>query len=60
MEQKTSESGWAICGHLGLYTGWRFTRREVIDSHTKAKGQTWEQCRRQGDRAVKVRVEVTG
>lgn len=48
---------WAITGKYGLYYGSNFpTRREAIDDHCGCVGVTWAQCRRDGDRAIKVRI----
>ena len=64
-----SESGWAITGRLGLYTGWWFTRRDAIRAHVHDKlivpcpqfstvQDAWKHCRKNGDRAVKVTVTI--
>jgi hypothetical protein len=39
-----SELMWVIYG----------TRKEMIEKHRAALGQTWDYCRKRGDRAVKV------
>lgn len=54
MEQK----GWAIIGVHGMYTGWWFTRTEAIKSHIGDLGITWQQAKKKGDSAVRVKVKV--
>ena len=51
------EFEWAIFGNLyGLYYGtWR-TRHEAIVAHADALGISWQECRKKGDRAIKVLV----
>ncbi len=49
-----SEIYWAITGEFGLYIGvWR-TRIEAIIAHADSLGKTWQECRKKGDRAIKV------
>ena len=48
------EYGWAILSEYGLYTGWWFTRSDAIKSHTETLGRTWEQCKSNGDKAIKI------
>ena len=56
---KRSEVMWAIRGVYGLYIGTWFTRAEAITAHVEMSLQKdWRACRRNGDRAVKVRVTV--
>ena len=52
--------GWAIKGKNGFYVGWWLTRSEAIVQHCKDLGKTWQECRRKGDRAVKVRIVEIG
>ena len=49
--------GWAVVGRCGLYVGWWMTRRETIYYHTRDKGKSWGECRKRGDRAIKVRIK---
>ena len=55
-----SEKMWAIVGKYGLYTGTWFTRREAIVRHCRDLsnnpdiGMTWQECRKRGDRAIRV------
>jgi hypothetical protein len=49
-----SELMWVIYGNHGLYTDTALTRKEMIEKHCAALGQTWDYCRERGDRAVKV------
>lgn len=46
--------GWSITGEHGMYEGFWFTRNTAIDYHIKAKGMTWAECKRRGDRAIKI------
>jgi len=69
MKTKT-ETGWAIVGVHGLYTGWWRIRKAAIEDHCKAYiwGQEtmpatpleieteWKLRRAVGDRAVKVKI----
>lgn len=69
---KRSESGWAIVGTHGIYTGWRQTRRDAIDDHVsdlygatgwdrelnEEQRSAWRKCRHNGDRAVKIKITV--
>lgn len=43
-------------GRVFYYCGGKLTRREAIAAHTRAKGKTWVECRRDGDRAVKCHI----
>lgn len=45
---------WAITGHYGLYTGTWLRRSDAIRQHTRTVGRTWNECRKQGDEAVRV------
>ena len=69
MKTKT-ETGWAIVGNCGLYTGWWMTRRDAVEEHCKSRifgcetmpatpvelKAEWKACRASGDRAVKVKI----
>lgn len=48
--------GWAIKGDHGFYIGWWFTKKEAIKAHTGELGKTWEDCRKNGDKAVRIRM----
>lgn len=50
------EIGWAIKGNYGLYIGWWMTRRAAIGAHCREKGRTWRDCRKHGDRVIKVKI----
>ena len=54
--EKIKRNGWAIIGRYGLYVGWDFTRRDMIKAHCSALGKEWNECRRDGDRCIKVRI----
>lgn len=55
-----TESMWAIAYMSDpwtkphLYCGTWWTRKEAIAAHCKALGKTWDECHKQGYRAVKV------
>ena len=54
-----SYRAWAIKGRFEggrefLYYGTSPTRIQAIAEHTTMKGLTWAQCRKHGDRCVKV------
>lgn len=65
-----TETGWAIAGRYGLYVGWWMSRNAAIRDHvvdllnvgqksgrpTPAQMQGWKKLRKNGDRAVKVRI----
>ena len=54
------EQMWAISGYLfgrrSFYIGTWLTQREAIEGHSSDMETSWAECRKQGDRAVKVRV----
>lgn len=52
--KRWEEFGWAIQGEFGLYTGWWLTRKEAIQTHTGDVGKSWKECRKKGDRVVKI------
>lgn len=55
------ETMWAIYNpSIGFYVGAQFTKSEAINAHTRDKGETWEECRAKGDRAVKVILTPAG
>jgi hypothetical protein len=49
-------NGWSIIGIHGLYVGWHFTCEEMIYQHTNDLGRSWDECRKNGDRAIKVQI----
>ena len=56
-------SFWGICGRLSLYEGTYLSRKAAIDDHILAlygtlnnRDKNWEECRANGDRAVKLRI----
>ena len=51
-----SKYDWAITGIYGLYYGTYSTRKWAIKKHTDSVGYSWNQCRKNGDRAIKVLV----
>ena len=55
MKQK-EQTGWAIIGEYGLYTGWWLTRSEAIKAHCKMLKGSWEYCKRKNDRAIKIKI----
>lgn len=48
--------GWAIAYKQGMYVGWWHKKKEAIKAHCEALEKTWEECRKKGDRAVKVTI----
>lgn len=60
------ETGWAIKGTNGLYTGWWRRRRDAIEAHVSDKvisgasknpmKDIWKRCQKDGDSAVKVTI----
>lgn len=46
--------GWAIVGKFGFYTGWWLRKKDAITQHCIDRGKTWEECVRDGDKAVKI------
>lgn len=52
------ETMWAIVGVYGLYCGTWLRRKDAIDRHCQDKGATWRDCRKRGDRAVRVVVSL--
>ena len=49
--------GWAmISKNFGFYCGWWLTRREAIEEHCELKLESWEECRKNGDRVVKITI----
>lgn len=49
---------WAIIGVYGLYCGTWLRRKDAIDQHCREKGATWRDCRKRGDRAVRVVISL--
>jgi len=49
---------WAIVGVYGLYCGTWLRRKDAIDQHCRNKGATWRDCRKRGDRTVRVVVSL--
>lgn len=47
---------WAIIGKCGLYYGTWCYRLDATTHHAKSLGKTWNECRKSGDRAIKVYV----
>ena len=52
------ETGWAIYGRYGFYTNWWLLRNSAIKEHCEAKGMTWKQCRKNGDRCIKIEIRA--
>ena len=47
---------WAIYGNYGLYTGTALIKTDMIKKHCKELGMSWYECRKKGDRAIKVKI----
>lgn len=54
LETSTQKVGYAIKGTHGFYTGWWLSKKDAIRVHTKEKVSNWSECRKLGDRCVKV------
>lgn len=54
----TSYTMWVIIGTHGLYVGTQTTRKDMIAEHVRLKNKCWAQCRKDGDRCVKVLVTI--
>lgn len=48
---------WFKSGKVFLYEGTFQTRKRAVAQHSRDKEKTWQQCRRDGDQAVKVVIE---
>jgi len=70
---KKKETMWAIVGCYGLYAGIWLTRRDAIRWHSTTKRlglnddwskeevkKAWKDCRKTGDKAIKVEVSYEG
>lgn len=57
MRESYEEAFWAIYNpEFGLYTDTALTRKEMILRHCASIGSEWSECRKRGDRAVKVKI----
>jgi len=60
MPKRKQATMWAIEGRWGkgvlLYCGTYLTRRDAIRDFCANLGKTWAECRKSGNRAVKVNV----
>jgi hypothetical protein len=50
------ERGFAIKGVHGLYVGWNYHRGCMVSEHCNAKGKTWKQCKKNGDKVIKIEI----
>ena len=53
--KKYFENVWTIMRY-GFYNGWWLLRRDTIEAHCAALGKTWNQCKKEGDKAVKIQI----
>jgi len=55
-----TQIGYAISLDFGngreLYTGWSFTKNDMIKTHCEEQGKTWDQCKKDGDRCEKIKI----
>jgi hypothetical protein len=60
MAAATSESAWAVWNaRCGIYFDSITDRRTcAIKDHSDRQGVSWDECRRNGDRVVRVQIEV--
>lgn len=55
MKDIKPEKMWAIWNKdFGFYVGTRFNRKAMIAEHTNDIRKSWEDCKKDGDRAVRV------
>jgi hypothetical protein len=58
--KRLSESRWWMVKGTDrpeyFYVDCRLTKSEMIQKHTQDKGKTWTECRRNGDRCVRVKI----
>jgi hypothetical protein len=57
MKKKSgTQTGWAIAYSGGLYVGWWQTRKDAVSTHCDLLGRTWQDCKDNGDRVVKITI----
>jgi ribosomal protein S3 len=50
-----SEDMWAVWNDdFGFYVDTRLNQKDMIEKHTSDLGMTWEECKRAGDKVVRV------
>lgn len=50
-----SEDMWAVWNDgFGFYVDTRLSRQEMIDKHTSDLGMTWDECKKAGDKCIRV------
>lgn len=50
-----SEDMWAVWNDdFGFYVDTRLSRQEMIDKHTSDLGMTWDECKKTGDKVIRV------
>lgn len=46
---------WAVWNpDIGFYVDTRLSRQEMIDKHTSDLGMTWDECKKVGDKVIRV------
>jgi hypothetical protein len=71
-KRERSETGWAILGKCGFYTGWQMTRNAMIAQHVidiaggkyhyhsgplnDKMRELWARCQEDGDSVVKIKL----
>jgi hypothetical protein len=58
LEKIKPEIMWAIFGEYGFYIGTWQSKQDAIREHCNDLGKSWEQCKKKGDRAIKVIVSA--
>jgi hypothetical protein len=50
---------WAVYNpSFGFYTDTAITRREMVEKHCSALGESWDYCKAKGDSVIKVRIQA--
>ena len=50
-----SEDMWAVWNDdFGFYVDTRLSRQDMIDKHTSDLGMTWDECKKTGDKVIRV------
>lgn len=50
---------WAVWNpDFGFYVDTRLTRKEMIYKHTSDLGMTWDECKKTGDRVMRVQISA--
>jgi pectin methylesterase-like acyl-CoA thioesterase len=48
---------WAVWNDkFGFYVDTRLTRSEMVEKHTHDLGRSWDECKKNGDKVIKVKL----